>query len=266
MKFITKKSKLAELVRLAVPESLRPIGYLTLLVRERTVGRVRCGPFSGLHYPERAIGSAYLPKLLGTYERELAPVIEEVCSRRPSLIIDVGAAEGYYAIGLARRNPQARVIAFEQEALGRSALEQAALLNGVHPRVQIRGRCGPAELEAALAANCNGGRVATTRSFVLCDIEGDELVLLNPAIVPALKHASVLVETHDFVHAGTTDELRKRFDGTHLIRIIQQEPRSGGEFPFRTIWTSMLPRSYLDWAMSEWRPVRMNWLWMTPHE
>jgi hypothetical protein len=28
--------------------------------------------------------------------------------------------------------------------------------------------------------------------------------------------------------------------------------------------TGLLPRSYLNWAVSEWRPTRMSWLWMRP--
>ena len=32
----------------------------------------------------------------------------------------------------------------------------------------------------------------------------------------------------------------------------------------RTLGTMALPVSYLDWAVSEWRPERMSWLWMTP--
>src|SRR5437660_11467263 len=110
---------IAALIRRALPERLRPIGYLTQLVRASTANQVRQGPFAGMRYIDRAIGSAYLPKLLGTYECELAAIIEEVCARGPRLIIDLGAAEGYYAVGLALRNPQARVVGFEQLETGR---------------------------------------------------------------------------------------------------------------------------------------------------
>jgi hypothetical protein len=26
----------------------------------------------------------------------------------------------------------------------------------------------------------------------------------------------------------------------------------------------VFPARYVDWAVSEWRPVRMSWLWMKP--
>jgi hypothetical protein len=263
---MTRTGTIAALVRRVVPERYRPIGYLTQLVRQRTADRVRCGPFASMHYSVGAIGSAYLPKLLGSYERELTTIIEEVCSERPQLIIDVGAAEGYYAVGLARRNPQARVIAFEQDPAGQIALERMCWLNGVHDRVDVRGHCGPADLEAALQRDTEPSASASKVPFVLCDAEGDESFLLDPELVPGLKGARLLAETHEFIHPGITELLQARFAATHAVRRIWQEPRLGAEFPFQSIGTAVLPKSYLDWAVSEWRPIRMSWLWMNPYD
>ena len=255
----------AAMLRRCVPERYRPIGYLTALVRQRTGDRVRCGPFAGMHYPDRAIHSAYLPKLLGSYERELTAVIEEVCARSPELIVDVGAAEGYYAVGFARRNPQARVIAFEATRLGRSALERTARMNGVLTRMRVGGRCHIAELQNALATGIGRPRsLHGCRAFVICDVEGDEKTLLDPAVVHGLRSAWVLAETHEFVQPGVTEELRQRFSATHRVEEIRQQPRSANEFPYRTLCTALLPRSYLEWAVSEWRPDVMSWLWMKP--
>ena len=60
------------------------------------------GPFAGLAYPDRAPISL-VPKLLGIYERELHGAIEAAIRAQPGLIVNVGAADGYYAVGLARR-------------------------------------------------------------------------------------------------------------------------------------------------------------------
>jgi hypothetical protein len=62
------------------------------------------GPFAGLMYPRDLLlaqADAPIAKLLGTYEQELHPVFEEVIAKQPRTIIDIGAAEGYYAVGLA---------------------------------------------------------------------------------------------------------------------------------------------------------------------
>lgn len=239
-----------------MPEPYRPIGYLTQLVQRRTGGRVRLGPFAGMRYIGRAIGSAYLPKLLGTYERELASQVELACSRRPRLIVNIGAGEGYYAVGLAMRNPQATVIAFEADAPGRSALAAMKRLNAVS-NVEVRARCDPAELKTALAG--------TAAAFVVCDVEGDEANLLDPQIVPALCQATILAEMHDFVRPGISETLETRFALTHRLTRIWQEPRTRADFPYRSIGLALLPKSYVYWAVSEWRPARMSWLWMEPH-
>ena len=69
---------------------------------------------------------------------------------------------------------------------------------------------------------------------------------------------------YEFVRRGVTDELCRRFAPSHAIERVWQEPRSRAEFPWRTLSTRLLPVSYLDWAVSEWRPEPMSWLWMTP--
>jgi hypothetical protein len=155
---------IAPLLRKIVPERFRPIGYLTRLTQERTGCQVRSGFFVGMRYGSNSVGSAYLPKLLGIYERELAAQVESICAGEPGLIVDVGAAEGYYAIGLARRNPQTRVVAFEMEPRGQSALREMAGLNGVANRVEVKGKCEAEDLAAALGD--------TQGAVVVCDVEG----------------------------------------------------------------------------------------------
>lgn len=71
-------------------------------------------------------------KLLGTYEREVNQCIEQACALNFPLIVDIGAAEAYYAVGLAGRNPDARVIAFETEKRRKAALRQMKQLNQVN--------------------------------------------------------------------------------------------------------------------------------------
>ena len=96
--------------------------------------------------------------------------------------------------------------------------------------------------------------------LLICDVEGCEDGLLDPALTPS--RADILVELHDFIVPGVSETLRARFESSHLIQLIHQQPRSRDEFPWRTVVTTLLPRSYQDWAVSEWRPVPMSWLYM----
>jgi len=211
-----------------------------------------------MRYVRTALGSAYIPKLLGIYERELADPVEETCFMKPSVIVDIGAAEGYYAVGFACRLPQSHVIAFEMESSGRQLLAEMAMLNGVAERLTIRGKCEDADIIEIAAHHPD--------AVYVIDVEGHEEDLLGPLLVPALHKASILVEAHEFIHSGITDRLVNRFQYSHDIRVFWQEPRSHGDYPWRTLYTRLVPKTYLDWAVSEWRPIRMNWLWMKPKQ
>jgi hypothetical protein len=228
----------ASVARKISPARLRPTGYLENLVRARTHGRIWSGPFTGMCYIGNAASNAriHIPKLLGIYEREVNPHIEQACALNFPLIVNVGAAEGYYAVGMARRNPMARVIAFEMDAGSRAALAETIKLNDVGNRVEIRGKCEPEDLERALAD--------TPRPLVICDVEGYESVLLDPLSVPSLRRTWILVELHEFVERGISDKM--------------------ADFPFGSLYTLCLPKSYLHWAVSESRPERMSWFWMKP--
>jgi hypothetical protein len=247
---------LAKLARQVLPKTWRPIGHLTHLVRSRTKSQVQDGPFAGMRYIQEAIGSAYIPKLLGMYERELNPYIEKICQLDTSHIIDIGAGEGYYAVGIAYRDPAKCVIAFEMEQEGRQSITDMARLNAVTDRVEILGKCELGDLAKALSHS--------QTPVVICDVEGYELNLLDPDKLALLQKAYILVELHDFIHPGLTETLRDRFSATHKIEHIWQTERHRSEFPYSNIYTKCLPTSYLDWAVSEWRPEKMAWFWMEP--
>ena len=61
--------------------------------------KVLNGPFEGMQYPNfESYGSASWPKLLGTYESELTNAILAKKDTDYSSIVDIGCAEGYYAV------------------------------------------------------------------------------------------------------------------------------------------------------------------------
>jgi hypothetical protein len=237
--------------------SILPRSYLPgVYVRKRTGMQVVGGCFAGLSYVGEAVGSALIPKLLGTYERELGPVVDEIVRGRFEEIIDIGAAEGYYAVGLARLVPNARVHAFEMTEHGRALLSEMAIANGVADRVLIKGKCDAPDLRDCLGSS--------ERPVVICDVEGYEGELLDIGLVPSLVHAFVLVEIHETLCPGVRQSLRTRFQSTHQIEEIYQEERSTADFPFRTLYTRLLPDRVLLDLMNEWRPEGMTWFYMRP--
>ncbi|MCC7518167.1 MAG: hypothetical protein IT578_03160 [Verrucomicrobiae bacterium] len=223
----------------------------------RLGGTVQSGPFRGMRYVEESVGSSFLPKLLGTYELELHPALEKLRVNDFDLVVDVGAAEGWYAVGATLLWPSARVIAFETHAVGRLLCAELASRNGAKRRVEIHGFADLLSFRAIL----NGA--AAERTLVIMDVEGAEIVLLDPVAAPELSHTAILVECHDEKGNPVAATLRSRFAASHEVETVPSRARSVGDFP--------LPdRPPLGWAvplltaMAEHRPRRMEWLVMLP--
>ncbi len=181
---------------------------------------VQSGPFAGMDFLDRVSEGAFIPKLLGSYEAELHGVIEQICATPYDTVVNVGCAEGYYAVGLARRMPDSRIHAFDFDARARQLCGELAAMNGVADRVEIGG-----ELTGLEVAAFADGRV-----FLLCDIEGAEVDLLDPARFPALRAMDLLVEIHCMSDAWTSDVLYPRFEESHTITESRPEPRLATQY------------------------------------
>lgn len=156
------------------------------------------------------------PYLVGSYEEELHPHIERLLSTRPSLVVVIGAADGYYAVGFAMRLPETRVLAIDTDGRATLACRRLAKLNGVSPRVETRRYATCSRLQNWLRPG----------ALVISDCEGGELELLDPIRVPALREANVLVEMHAFVDPVLPDTILGRFATTHSICVIDSVARS----------------------------------------
>ena len=174
------------------------------------------GVFSGLVYPsQEATGSALGLKIAGVYEEELSSVIEEIIQRKYDEVWDVGAAEGYYAIGLAKKCPALKVVAYDINPYARKLLEKMAVANNVKDRVRIESWCTP---ETVLNYKFNG------KTLIICDCEGYEKELLSESTVGALADTDILVEVHDNLDKrdeNIGNQIRTCFNKTHNITEIE---------------------------------------------
>lgn len=223
-------------------------GVLENALVERSGETVLSGPFRGMNYATRTSEGSRNPRLIGSYEASLAPVIEDIVAAGYDTVIDIGTAEGYYAIGLALRLPQARVFARDTDEKAQIACANLAAANGVSDRVHIGGAVGHGDL-----ADLIQGRTA-----IICDIEGAEDILLDPIAAPALCSADILVEVHEGMKAGRVDLLTRRFAPTHEIRRIERHLDDSG-LPAWSDGLGDLDRLLLLW---EWRSTPTPWLWM----
>jgi hypothetical protein len=176
--------------------------------------KVLHGPFEGMRYarPEAA-GSALVPKLLGSYERELHPTIEQWLTQEFSDLVDVGCAEGWYAVGMARRLPDLRVHAFDTDAVARGLCVEMAGVNGVTDRVTVQAHCDPQVLLALVST-------LGPRALIVSDCEGYEATLFTPEVAHALAAHDLLIEVHDRDDPALGHRLRRTFAATHHASIV----------------------------------------------
>jgi hypothetical protein len=231
----------------------------TTLIQVASGKKVVAGPFRGMRLELSPVSRRLLVSyILGSTELELREVIERILQKKYATILNVGAADGYYAIGMAYRSPRSRVVAFEALAALHRVIERAALLNGVADRIRISGRCDLSDLRREL-------QTAHQPTLVLMDIEGGESQLLDPSRCPELGNADILVETHDSFVPGCTDRLISRFGPTHQIERFVARQRVVSDYPrsFMGFLPRFFPRMTVD-LMDERRAGVQQWLYLTP--
>lgn len=215
------------------------------LVQERTHNRVIEGPFRGMLWGNSDggwnnddIGAI----LLGTYEQELHSALEQLIDRKPDLVVNLGCAEGFYCVGLKLRCAAARVVGVDLHVPSL----KGALRNARQNNVDI-------ELFSSLP------QLKARRPAFIVDVEGAEIDYLQPSSWDLLTGSDILVEIHHWTQPGLLDILVERFRGSHEIEMIMSGPRNPSSIAIldgvNDKWKWIL--------MSERRPDKMTWLWMT---
>ncbi len=223
-------------------------GRIARALVERFGNRVQEGPFAGLILTPMTHAEQLGPYLLGVYESELDGAWETVFRGSYTQIIDIGAKFGYYAIGLAKKYPDASVVAFDTDWWARDAVREMAAANGT-ANVEVKDFC-------------SSGWLAThsqDAALIVSDCEGYEGTLFDGSIIPRLRSATLLIETHDALVAGISDRLRTALGETHAVQVYGREARRRP--PNRSL--EFLSESERQLAIQEVRPPQV-WLLCLP--
>lgn len=213
--------------------------------------RVANGRFAGMRYPTfEAAGSSLYPKLLGVYESELIEKVEIERLSNVELLVDVGCAEGYYAVGFARLLKNLKVHAYDTSPHARRLCEEMAILNDVSDRVSVMEACLPSDLVSL------EGR----RAFVVSDCEGYEWELFNSTVIESLAHSDCLIEIHE------KDERRCRkffsmFEQSHELVIVESIPDAYRPGVFTAEIGTERDYSLRLLLAAECRAGKMHWLY-----
>lgn len=220
----------------------------TLIAKQGNV--VQAGPFAGLRFVGQTSEGCSAPRLLGCYEHELHSHLERLIGQPFEAVLNIGCADGYYAVGLAQRMPSVKVFAHDLNPVAQTNCREVAALNGVGERVQVGGLFQGADFAAFAGKN----------TWLVMDIEGGERELLDPSLYPALRGMTVLVECHDCFVPGMSIEIARRFADTHTITRVDHA-LAATPLPD---WMQGL--GHLDHLLAvwEWRMGPTPWLVMEP--
>jgi len=214
------------------------------------------GAFKGMHLPEASYWGKTdaSAKILGTYESQVTAKLAEF-ARPGGLLLDIGSADGFFAVGALRAGLFTRCVCFERSEKGRSVLRANAEKNGVLERIAIQGEATEAQIIAAAASGQTG--------VVLCDIEGGEFHALSETVLQHLSNMCIIVELHDFLvengtqlKAALLDRSSRYFD-VEIMTSAAPEMWSYPELDHFSDDERLL-------AFSEGRDAAMQWLVLRP--
>ncbi len=190
-------------------------------------GVIRYGPFKGFRFARNSWWGApdRASMLLGMYEQEVLSSMREL-SGKYRYLIDVGAADGYYGVGVLVGRLFERSFCYEISQAGREAILNNAVLNGVSDQIVVRGKAEP-----GFQSDFSTSDAAC--SVVLIDIEGGEFDVLDHEALKKFSKSVIFLELHDWFFSDGDDrlqKLREQVEEIFKITVITTGPRDPSVF------------------------------------
>lgn len=219
--------------------------------------KVAYGPFAGMGYPKaEAVGSAIFPKLLGSYEKEIAPDVQKALRDMPDVIIDIGCAEGYYAVGAAISCPEAKVFAYDLDFEARALCRAMAEQNGVADRLVLGDGVSNNQYLLSIPPGNKG--------LFFCDCEGFEKKLLTKAVFEHFRAFTFIIEIHDCFDAEISGTIIAAAQGTHDIKTVFSVSDRDKAIYYNYPETAPYDLTSRQALLAEGRPESMKWFIATP--
>lgn len=191
---------------------------------------------------------------LGVYEKHIQEKLFELGSKN-KVFIDIGAADGFHAIGLIKSGAIKKSICFEISKKGQQIIKRNAALNNLEKFVEIFGEANFKSLESVM-------KKINNNALILIDIEGGEYELINDELINLLRESSIVIELHDF-YSDYREKSKKMLDKlSRFFNIEYIEPTSINPNLYPILNNFPDDEKYL--AFSESRPHKMRWILLTP--
>ena len=166
---------------------------LSKIIDIKTQSTVAYGIFEGMTMPKgqcRSLASRG-SMLLGLYERDVQERLHKY-ARSCSCFVDIGAADGYYAVGMLYSGLMHKTYCYEILESCRKSILKTAQLNKVDNSIEIFGEASSMIYEDLSDAD-------RKKPLFLVDIEGGEFGLLNSHFFNQFSQGIFVIEVHDFL-------------------------------------------------------------------
>ena len=177
---------------------------------------VAYGPFKGLKLPGQMWwGTADRAGMLfGLYEQDIQNSLGTIPGTHKTFV-NLGAADGYYGVGVLINGLFEESHCFEMSEAGRNVIRRVAEQNGMSDRVSIHGIA-----ERDFAKYLPADRLST--SVLLVDIEGGEFDLFDRRMLEVFKGSILILELHEHFFDDGHQKLRRlEQDATEFFAITE---------------------------------------------
>jgi len=220
---------------------------------------VKYGPFKGVLLSSESwwSGADRGVMLLGMYEQEVLLALESA-DRKFQVLVDVGAADGYYALGCLKAGWVSHAYCYEMSAAGREAIARNAARNGLTDHVTILAEATPGFFDDLVA----DFGIDPASTLLIMDVEGAEQSLLSGRGLESLHNSFSIIELHEeCLPSDFVEDVIHRAESCGLsAELVMTQQRDPSEFPELRDWSD-------DdrWMLcSEGRSRLMRWLILKP--
>lgn len=215
---------------------------------------IQYGPFKGMKIAKEKsweLEYGLITKILGTYEEKVIDKLIKF-SKKNNTFIDIGAADGFYVVGMAFKNFFKYIYAFEINSKSRRIIEINHRLNKSKQNIKIKNEANYLSLKRIIKLR--------KKCTILIDIEGAEFDLLSLKVLKVLKDCHIICELHKFYGEKKYYDLienSKKIFKTELIKRSSYNPSKFKELDSFSDDERLL-------ALSEGRKSNQEWLILTP--
>ena len=156
--------------------------------------------------------------ILGVYEKHVLEKLTEFSKRGNFPFIDIGAADGYFAVGMAFSKIFNKVYAFEIDESRRASLNKNAENNLCKDKIVIYREANFDSIKKIVDEN-NG-------AVILFDIEGSEFDLLDKKLLECLANCYIVCELHPLLINNGYDKQQTLINNSKAffnVSIIQRD-------------------------------------------